>query len=32
VVGRSPEEFGRFLVEQRARWGAFIRAGNIKID
>jgi tripartite-type tricarboxylate transporter receptor subunit TctC len=32
VIGSTPEDFTAFLVEQRQRWGAFIRAGNIKID
>ncbi len=32
VIGSTPEEFTVFLVEQRQRWGTFIRVGNIRID
>jgi tripartite-type tricarboxylate transporter receptor subunit TctC len=32
AVGSSPEEFGRFLQAEIAKWGKVIRAANIKAD
>lgn len=32
VVGGTPEAFGRFLAEERARWAPVIRNANISIE
>ena len=32
AVGSSPEELGRFLQAEIAKWGKVIRAANIKVD
>jgi tripartite-type tricarboxylate transporter receptor subunit TctC len=30
LVGNTPEEFGRFIVEERGKWGGIIKSANIK--
>jgi tripartite-type tricarboxylate transporter receptor subunit TctC len=32
VVGGSPEDFGKYIASEYARWGDVIKAGNIKAD
>lgn len=32
IMNMSPDEFGRFIAEDVARWGAVIRAGNIRAE
>ncbi|MEI8145915.1 MAG: tripartite tricarboxylate transporter substrate binding protein [Alphaproteobacteria bacterium] len=32
VLAQSPEEFGQFLRDDIAKWGAVIRAGNIRAE
>ncbi len=32
IVGGTPEEFGKFLAEERAKWAPVIRNANISID
>ena len=29
MVGNSPEEFGKLIVDERKRWGDIIKATNI---
>ena len=30
LVGNTPEEFGRFIADERKKWGEIIRSANIK--
>jgi tripartite-type tricarboxylate transporter receptor subunit TctC len=32
AVGNSPEEFGRFVAAEGARWGEVARRANIRLD
>jgi tripartite-type tricarboxylate transporter receptor subunit TctC len=32
MVGDSPEEFGRFIVAERKKWGEIIKAADIKVQ
>jgi tripartite-type tricarboxylate transporter receptor subunit TctC len=32
VLAGSPDEFGKFIAEDRKKWGKVIRAANIKVE
>lgn len=32
VVGGSPEDYGKFLQQERAKWGPLIKSANITLD
>jgi tripartite-type tricarboxylate transporter receptor subunit TctC len=32
LVGDSPEEFGKLIVDERKKWGDIIKAANIQAN
>ncbi len=31
-VGSTPEAFNKFVAQERAKWGALIKAANIRLE